>query len=211
MPERALVIIDVQNDFLPGGALAVPQGDEVIEVVNRCQPLFELVVATQDWHPTDHVSFASNHPGRRPGDVIEIDGQKQVLWPPHCVEHSRGAALADRLDTRRIAHIVYKGTDPRIDSYSAFFYNAHRRATGLGDFLRARAVDEVFLLGLATDYCVMYSALDALQEGFATAVITDGCRGIDLHPGDVDAALSKMRERGVRLVDSTELPGCSAR
>lgn len=202
---KALVLVDIQNDFLPGGALEVPQGDEVIPVANRIQPDFDLVVATQDWHPPDHGSFAANHPGKRPGAVIELDGLEQILWPVHCVQGTPGAELAPGLDTSRVQCVFRKGTDPRIDSYSALFDNAHRRSTGLGDSLRIRGVEAVYLVGLATDYCVKYSALDAAELGFRTFVVEDGCRGIDLEPGDVERALDEMRKAGVTVLRSDEL------
>ena len=202
---KALVLVDIQNDFLPGGALEVPQGDEVIPVANRIQPDFDLVVATQDWHPPDHGSFAANHPGKRPGAVIELDGLEQILWPVHCVQGTPGAELAPGLDTSRVQCVFRKGTDPRIDSYSALFDNAHRRSTGLGDSLRIRGVEAVYLVGLATNYCVKYSALDAAELGFRTFVVEDGCRGIDLEPGDVERALDEMRKAGVTVLRSDEL------
>ncbi len=151
---KTLILIDIQNDFLPGGALAVPSGDHVIPVINRLQPQFELVVATQDWHPPDHGSFAANHPGRQVGDVIDLDGLQQILWPVHCVQNTHGAELAADLNTARVAKVFRKGTDSRIDSYSGFFDNGHRKTTGLGEFLKQQAVDEVYIAGLATDYCV---------------------------------------------------------
>ncbi|MGA7615660.1 MAG: bifunctional nicotinamidase/pyrazinamidase [Thermoanaerobaculia bacterium] len=193
---EALILIDIQNDFLPGGSLAVPEGDLVVPIANRLQPRFELVLATQDWHPPNHASFASNHPGEKPGNVIDLDGFPQVLWPDHCVQGSRGAEFDERLDRTRIARVFRKGTDPSIDSYSAFFDNRHLKATGLGDFLRAEGVTDVWLAGLATDYCVRYSALDALQLGFTTHVVIDGCRGVELSPGDVARAIEEMRTGG---------------
>lgn len=185
----------------------MPEGDAVIPVVNRLQPGFDLVVATQDWHPPNHGSFAVNHPGRRVGEVVDLDGLPQVLWPVHCVQFTPGAEFAPGLDTSRIVHVVRKGTDPRIDSYSGFFDNGKRRSTGLADFLRQQGVREVYVAGLATDYCVKATALDAVQLGFATRVITDACRGVNLQPGDVDRALAEMARAGVRLVRSDELPG----
>ena len=204
---RCLLLVDLQNDFLPGGALPVPEGDAVIPVVNRLQPHFDLVVATQDWHPPDHGSFAANHPGRKVGEVVDLDGLPQILWPVHCVQFTRGAEFVPGLDTGRIAHVVRKGTDPRIDSYSGFFDNGKRRSTGLADFLRQQGVRELYVAGLATDYCVKATALDAVQLGFPTWLIVDGCRGVNLQPGDVDRALDEMARAGVRLVRSDEVIG----
>jgi nicotinamidase/pyrazinamidase len=196
---RALILVDIQHDFLPAGALAVPRGAEVIAVANAVQPRFELVVATQDWHPAGHASFASSHAGHRIGDLIDLDGLPQVLWPDHCVQGTRGAALAEALDTRRVEAIFRKGTTPRIDSYSGFFDNGRRKATGLGDYLRGRGASEVFVLGLATDYCVRWTALDAHSLGFATTLLEDGCRGVELKPGDIAAALDELRRDGVTI------------
>ena len=197
---KALVLVDLQYDFMPGGTLPVPLGDEIVGVANFLIPRFELVVATRDWHPADHGSFASQHPGRKPGDVIELDGVRQVLWPDHCVQGTPGAELHADLPAGHIRHVVYKGSDPHIDSYSAFFDNARKRSTGLDRYLREQDVEEVFLMGLATDYCVKFSALDAAELGFRTFVFEDGCRGIDLQPGDVDAAWQAMRQAGVTLI-----------
>ncbi len=202
---NALILVDIQNDFLPGGALAVPRGDEVIAVANRVQAAFPLVVATQDWHPANHGSFAARHPGRKPGDVIQLGGRPQVLWPTHCVQGTPGAAFAPGLDTTRIARVFQKGTDPAIDSYSGFLDNDHRRATGLGDYLRERGVTKVTIMGLATDYCVRATALDARAIGIDTRLLIDGCRGVDLHPGDVNRAVADMRAAGVTVMNSAEL------
>ena len=207
---RALILVDLQNDFLPGGALVVPDGDQVIPVANHAQPLFDVVVASQDWHPANHGSFASSHAGREVGEQIELAGLPQILWPTHCVQESEGARLASELETSRIDHIVYKGIDPEIDSYSCFYDNGHRRSTGLADYLREQSVEAVYLLGLATDYCVKFSALDALAEGFTVRLILDGCRGIDLKPGDVERALVELRGAGVTLVSSKDLLGQAA-
>lgn len=202
---KALILIDLQNDFMPGGALAVPEGDKVIPVATRLQPLFPLVVATQDWHPADHGSFAANHPGTEVGERIELDGLEQILWPVHCVQETPGAALVDALDLTRVARVFVKGTDPEIDSYSGFFDNGHRKATGLGDFLRKRGAGEIYIVGVATDYCVKFTALDAAELGFKTSLIVDGCRGVNLEAGDVDKALAKMKRAGVKLVESSGL------
>ena len=193
---KALILVDLQNDFVPGGALAVPDGEQVIAVVNRLQPRFELVVATRDWHPTNHGSFASQHPGRSVGEVIDLQGLPQILWPDHCVQDTPGAGFVGGLETRHLARVFSKGTDPKIDSYSAFFDNGHRQATGLGDYLRQRDVTEVYFAGLATDYCVKFSVLDALQLGFAVQAIEDGCQAVNLQPGDGDRAWEEMRLAG---------------
>jgi len=201
----ALILVDIQNDFLPGGALAVPHGDAVIPVANHLQGRFDLVVATQDWHPPNHGSFAASHPGRHPGDVIDWHGLSQVLWPVHCVQDSRGASFASGLDTHGLARVFQKGTDPDIDSYSGFFDNGRRKATGLGEFLKARGVASVHVLGLATDYCVRATALDAASLGFDTHLVVDGCRGVELHPGDIARAVEEMHIAGVRIVQSLGL------
>ena len=181
---NALILVDIQNDFVPGGALAVPEGDRVVPVANRLIPRFDLVVATKDWHPADHMSFASRHPGRQAGDVIELAGLPQVLWPDHCIERTPGAEFVAGLAVPGIHRVFEKGTNRAIDSYSGFFDNGHRQATGLGDFLLGRGVTTVFILGLATDYCVKFTALDAVDLGFSTHLVLDGCRGVDLNPGD---------------------------
>lgn len=203
MSPETLVIVDVQNDFCPGGALAVPEGDQVAEVLNRLQPAFARLMATQDWHPPGHMSFASSH-GKEPGEIISLEGLQQVLWPDHCVQQTRGADFVEALDTRRIEHVFRKGTDPLIDSYSGFFDNGHRRATGLGDYLRDRNVQKIWIAGLATDYCVKATALDAVELGFAVTVIVDACRAVNLRSGDGAAALEAMKTAGVRLQTSTE-------
>ncbi len=197
---KALIIVDVQNDFCPGGALEVREGDQVVPVINRLQPRFDLVVATQDWHPANHGSFAANHPGRRPGEVVELAGLPQILWPVHCVQDTYGAELHPALDRSRIARVIHKGTDPAIDSYSGFFDNGRRAATGLEQYLRERNVDEVYVCGLATDYCVKATALDARSLGFKTSLIEDAARGVELRPGDVQRAIDEMRSAGVEIV-----------
>jgi nicotinamidase/pyrazinamidase len=204
---KALILVDLQNDFLPGGALAVPNGDAVIPLANRLQPAFPLVAATQDWHPPDHGSFAANHPGRKVFEQIELNGLPQTLWPAHCVQGTAGADLAPGLERDHIAKVFPKGTDPAIDSYSGFYDNGHRRATGLGDWLKNNGVTEVFLCGLATDYCVKFTALDAVSLGFKTHLIEDACRGVNLNPGDVAQALQEMQTAGVHITQSCESLG----
>lgn len=232
---RALILVDLQNDFCTGGALAVPHGEDVVPVANRLMSLADVVVATQDWHPAGHGSFAVNHPGRKPFELAELGGLPQVLWPAHCVQWTGGAQFHPGLDTRRIARVFPKGTDPGIDSYSGFFDNGfepqerigpaergdalrgigtpapprsvamdggaqrRRKATGLGDWLKDQRVDDVLVCGLATDYCVKATAIDAAGLGFRTTLIEDACRGVGLQPQDVAAALTAMRQAGVTI------------
>jgi len=200
----SLLVIDVQNDFLPGGALAVREGDRVAPVINRIMRRFDLVVATQDWHPAHHASFAANHPGRKVSEIIDLHGLQQVLWPAHCVQGAPGAKLADELDQNPIEAIFRKGTDPDIDSYSGFFDNGRRKSTGLADYLRGRKIQDIYLAGLATDYCVNFTAQDALAEGFAVHLIEDACRGVELHPGDVAASLHHLRQKGAKVLSSAQ-------
>lgn len=199
---RALILVDLQNDFCPGGALAVARGDETIAIANRLLPYFSTVVATQDWHPADHQSFAPQHRGRKPGELIELHGLPQVLWPPHCVQGTRGADLHAELQRDKITEVFHKGTDRTVDSYSGFFDNGHRQSTGLADWLRERWVTRVYVMGLATDYCVKATVLDARELGFDTWVIEDGCRPVELHPGDGDRAFAAMRAAGATIVES---------
>jgi len=200
----ALVAIDVQNDFCPGGALAVPRGDEVVPVINRLAPRFRPVVFTQDWHPRGHVSFASSHPGREPYDRIPLPYGEQVLWPDHCVPGTLGAELHPGLDGRAADVVVRKGSNPRVDSYSAFYENDRRTSTGLAGYLRERGCHRLFLTGLATDFCVLYSALDARREGFEVFVVEDAVRGIDLQ-GSLGAAWERMAEAGAHRIRETDV------
>jgi len=203
--DRVLLVIDVQNDFCPGGSLAVEEGDAVVPVINRIMPLFSRVVATQDWHPEGHVSFASRHPGRKPLDMIDAAGVRQVLWPDHCVQGTRGAELHPRLDARRIALVLRKGFRPGLDSYSAFFENDGTTDTGLRYWLKGLRVREVCLCGLATDYCVHASALDARRLGFRVTLVRDACRGVDSPKGSLAEALAAMEKAGVRIAESSAL------
>ncbi len=198
---RALILVDIQYDFCPGGSLAVPDGDAILPPVNRLQKKFGLVVATQDWHPRGHGSFASTH-GKPVYEVIPIHGEPQTLWPDHCVQGTHGSELVAGLDRSRIARVFQKGTDPAIDSYSGFLDADHRNSTGLADYLREHGVDEVVIAGLATDYCVKYTALDAVRLGFRAQVVEDACRGVNLQAGDSKAALDEMRAAGVKIVRS---------
>lgn len=196
---HALLLVDLQNDFLPGGALAVRDGDAVVPVANALMDRADLVVATQDWHPPGHESFASQHPGGAPGQVIGLHGLDQVLWPDHCVQGTAGADFAPGLHTHRIARVFQKGTDPTVDSYSGFFDNGRRHDTGLSAWLRAQGVTQLTVMGLATDYCVKFTVLDALAEGFAVTVVRDGVRAVDLAPGDGATALNEMSASGAIL------------
>lgn len=197
---KALLLIDIQNDFMPGGSLAVTDGDAVIPVVNGLMPQYELVIATQDWHPADHGSFAANHPGKAVFEQAELGGLPQTLWPVHCVQNTGGALFAPGLDTRRIHRVFTKGMDPQIDSYSGLFDNGHKASTGLGEWLKAQGVSELHVAGVATDYCVKFTVLDALAEGLKVRLLTAACRGVNLQPGDVDSAVEEMRSRGCDIV-----------
>lgn len=202
---KALIIVDLQNDFMPGGALGVDDGFAVVPIANRLMHHFDLVIATQDFHPANHGSFYTNHPGKKPFDHVVLAGADQVLWPPHCVQNTHGAEFVKELDTSRIHHVVQKGCDPQIDSYSAFFDNAHQRSTGLSTILKNAQVQTVYIMGLATDYCVKFSVFDALLLSYNTYVVVDGCRAVNLSPGDHDRALNEMKSRSAKLIMSTAL------
>ena len=200
----ALIVVDMQYDFLPGGSLAVPRGDEILPVVNRLAAAFEHVVLTQDWHPRDHASFASQHPGKRPFDTIRLAYGEQVLWPDHCVRGTPGARLHADLAIPHAALIVRKGLRRDIDSYSAFLEADRRTPTGLAGYLRERGIDELAVCGLAADFCVAFTALDARAAGFATGVVEDATRGIDTG-GSLAAAWARMERAGVRRVRADDL------
>lgn len=202
MAKKALILVDIQNDFCPGGALAVRDGDAIIPLVNRLQPGYDVVAATQDWHPASHKSFASNHPGKKPGDMGELGGQPQVMWPDHCVQGTAGAEFHPLLDMSLVKAVFRKGMDPEVDSYSGLYDNGRKHTTGLAAWLRGLGVTEVDVVGLATDYCVKWTALDAHAEGFATRVIEDATRGVELAPGDVARALDELRAAGVEVARS---------
>ena len=202
---KALLLIDIQNDFLPGGPLGVADGYAVIPVANQIMPRYPHVIATQDWHPPDHQSFASQHPGRAVGDVIELGGREQVLHPEHCVQGSEGAALAAGLKFESIDQIIQKGVQPEIDSYSGFFDNDHRTATGLESYLRDNGIKAVDIIGLATEDAVLHTALDAVQLGFDTTVILEGVRGVERTAGDSQRAVERMQQAGVHVARLTDL------
>ena len=194
----ALLVIDVQNDFCPGGALAVAEGDQIVPGINATMPSFDAVILTQDWHPAGHSSFASSHPGAAPMSVVDMSYGPQVLWPDHCIQGSKGAAFHKDLRTDAADLIIRKGYNPKIDSYSAFFENDHKTPTGLHGYLQTRGISDLTLVGLATDFCVFYSAIDAAELGYTVTVRPDLCRGIDLD-GSMGAAMSAMKKAGITI------------
>lgn len=196
----ALIIVDVQNDFCPGGALAVPEGDKVVQFINKQSLGFGFVVATQDWHPADHGSFASSHPGCNVYDVIDLGGVQQVLWPKHCVQKTYGADFHPRLYKSQIKAFIRKGTDASVDSYSGFFDNNKVNDTGLDALLKSHGVEEVTIVGLATDYCVKFTALDAAELGYGVTVLRDGCRAVNINPDDGEKAFAEMAAAGINVV-----------
>lgn len=202
---NALILVDIQNDFMPGGALEVKEGNRIIPIVKMLldQP-FDKIIASKDWHPKDHVSFARTH-SKQPGEQILIDEVEQVLWPVHCIEGTPGAEFYPGLDITKVDKIFYKGTEKEIDSYSTFFDNGHRRSTGLESYLIEKKVKNIYIVGLATEYCVKYSVMDALKLGFNTYVIIDGCRGINLHPDDTKNAIEEMIRAGAHVIISEKI------
>ncbi|WP_133137813.1 bifunctional nicotinamidase/pyrazinamidase [Legionella rowbothamii] len=201
---KTLIILDVQNDFMPGGALAVPEGDVIVPVINQIMDHFDLIVATQDWHPQNHKSFASRHPGKKPFEKIQLHGIEQTLWPDHCVQGSKGAEFFPQLETAGIAAIFRKGMDPEIDSYSGFYENDHKKSTGLAAYLRAKGASELYFCGLCADICVYYSLKDAVHEGFKNYLIEDAT-----HPLNADVFKRirvELKQLGVELIKSAQLP-----
>ena len=201
----ALLIIDVQNDFCPGGSLAVTEGDAIIPVINNIMPQFHFIIGTQDWHPLHHVSFASSHKGKKPFDVITHKGTEQVLWPDHCVQGTKGADFHHWLDKRSLSLIIRKGVNPGIDSYSAFFENDRETRTGLAGYLKDLDIATLYICGLATDYCVYASAQDALRLGFKVIILEDACRGVDFPAGSVSQALATLKKQGALIKTSEDL------
>lgn len=198
---KALVIVDVQNDFLPGGSLAVPSGDKIIPVINELQKNFDLVIATQDWHPEDHMSFASCHTGKKPFDSIILNGLEQTLWPDHCIRGSAGAEFPAQLNTGKIAAVFRKGMDPWTDSYSGFFDNGHRISTGLAGYLREKGIDDIYFCGLAADICVYYTLKDAVEEGFSATLIEDASSPLDKRA--YEYIREELKNKGVKITDSS--------
>jgi len=202
---KALIVVDIQNDFLAGGALEVKDGNQIIPTVNLLMHKFDLVVATQDWHPADHGSFASNHKGMAPGDEIELYGLNQILWPNHCIQDTCGAEFSKELEISHFNKVIQKGTDILIDSYSGFFDNGKKKDTGLNDYLKSQKVEIVFIVGLATDFCVKYTAIDAAELGYRTFIIPDATRAVNLHDGDYEKSIEEMKTKGIGLFYSQEL------
>jgi nicotinamidase/pyrazinamidase len=203
--DRLLLVVDVQNDFCSAGALPVHHGEQVVPVINALSGRFRRVVGTQDWHPAGHASFASSHPGRKPFEMIRLGDVEQTLWPDHCVAGSPGADFHPELETRRFGLVLRKGASADLDSYSAFLENDRRTPTGLAGYLSSLGVRHLYLAGLATDYCVYYSASDALRLGLTVHVIEDACRGIDAPPGSLRERLRELRDAGARLVRSEKV------
>ena len=201
----ALIVVDLQNDFMDDGALPVDGAYDLVPVANEAMRHFDVVVATQDWHPAEHGSFAANHDGIEPGQVFDLNGLDQVAWPEHCVQGDAGADFVNGLDVDRFTEVFRKGTDQAVDSYSGFYDNGRRHSTGLSDWLRERGVERVFVLGVATDYCVKFTALDAASEGFPTTLLLDGCAGVEMSPGDINKAVAEMRGAGVVIGSVAEL------
>lgn len=199
---KALIIVDVQNDFIPGGALAVMDGDKIVPVINTLQSKFDFIVATQDWHPANHGSFADNHEGKKIGEFIDLNGVNQILWPVHCVQGSFGAEFHQDLNKSNWKAVFQKGTNPLVDSYSGFFDNNNQGDTGLSKYLKNQGIDEVFICGLATDYCVKFTVLDALTEGFKTFLISDATKAVNIRPNDYDIAIEEMKAAGATILSS---------
>jgi nicotinamidase/pyrazinamidase len=200
MNRKALIVVDVQNDFCPGGALPVPDGDKVVDVANAISREFPVVVFTKDFHPKDHGSFASNHPGEALYSLSTLDGLPQVLWPDHCVEGTEGSHLHPKLEMPECSVIYYKGKNPKVDSYSGFYDNGHKQSTGLSEFLKSQNITEVWIMGLATDYCIKATALDAVKEGFKTRLILRGCKAVNVKPDDETQAINEMIKAGVGVI-----------
>jgi len=201
---EALILVDIQNDFIPTGTLSVPEGDQVVPVVNKIMDKFKLIVATQDWHPPNHKSFAIHH-NKNPGEIIILNGIAQILWPVHCVQGSTGSEFSTELNSKRIAEVFRKGTDREVDSYSGFFDNNHKSDTGLGNYLKEQGVNEIYITGLALDVCVKYTALDANALGFRAKVVVDATRAVNINAGDSDRAIADMKAVGIEMVMSKDV------
>ncbi|MCH7401944.1 bifunctional nicotinamidase/pyrazinamidase [Belliella kenyensis] len=199
---RGLIIVDVQNDFLPGGALAVDEGDQIIPIINQLQSRFDFIIATQDWHPENHGSFAANHPNKNPGEFVILEGVQQILWPVHCVQGTFGSEFHQDLNQEKWQAVFKKGMNPLVDSYSGFFDNNKKGDTGLSKFLKDHGVEEIFVCGLAEDYCVKFTVLDGLNEGFKVHLILDATKAVNLHPDDFAKAMIEMENAGAIITHS---------
>lgn len=205
MENKVLLVVDIQNDFLPGGSLAVSNGNKILPAVNRLIDKFDIIVATQDWHPADHISFASNHKSGNEYDVVDLNGISQVLWPDHCIQGSKGAAFHKDLKTDKFAAVIRKGFRKDLDSYSAFFENDKSTPTGLSGFLQTLKITDVFICGIALDYCVYFSAVDSLKCGFSTSIIVDASMGIDFPEDNIENTMNDFKSKGGYLVRSGDL------
>ncbi len=205
--KTALFVVDVQNDFCEGGALEVKNGNDVIQVINNLVKYhqFDYIIATQDWHPREHKSFASNHKNKKVFDVIKLNGITQVLWPDHCVLRTRGSKFHEDLDLGKISRVFKKGTNPEIDSYSGFYDNDRKSSTGLVEYLRKKEIDVIYITGLATDYCVKFTALDSVKEGFETFILKDAVRGVNVNKEDSKKAFIEMRKNGIKIITSRKI------
>jgi nicotinamidase/pyrazinamidase len=203
--KKVLIVVDVQNDFCPGGALPVNDGDKIIPVINRIIDKFDIIIGTQDWHPQDQISFASNHKGKSLYDQIDLDGVVQTLWPDHCLQGTPGADFHRALNTVKFSMVLRKGANSKIDSYSAFMENDKKTETGLHGYIKALNISEVYVCGLATDYCVYFTAKDSATYGFSTHIIIDASAGIDLPAGNINAAIGDMKKNGIKIINSNEL------
>ena len=205
MKNTALIIVDVQNDFLAGGALEVKEGDSIIPIINELQDRFDTIIATQDWHPENHKSFASQHKNKKIGDFINLEGINQILWPDHCVENTFGSEIAIKLNQGKIEKVIKKGNNPNIDSYSGFFENDKKTKTELDDYLREKGINTIFICGLATDYCVKFTANDASALGYKTYLIEDACKGVNISSLDSEHAIGEMKGNGVVVINSNSI------
>ncbi|MCH7408417.1 bifunctional nicotinamidase/pyrazinamidase [Belliella sp. DSM 111904] len=202
---KGLIIVDVQNDFLPGGTLAVKEGDQIIPIINQLQEKFDFIVATQDWHPENHGSFATNHENKKPGEFVSLDGIQQILWPVHCVQNTFGASFHKDLNQEKWKAVFQKGMNPKVDSYSGFFDNNKKGDTGLSKFLKDNGIEEIFICGLAEDYCVKFTVLDGLSEGFEVHLILDATKAVNIHPDDFVKAMIEMENAGAVITHSEEI------
>ncbi|MCF7790571.1 MAG: bifunctional nicotinamidase/pyrazinamidase [Victivallales bacterium] len=201
---KALILVDIQNDFMPGGNLAVPEGDKIVPIINELMDKFDLVIAAMDWHPRGHKSFASSHYGKKPGDVIELNGCRQILWPEHCIQNTIGSQIHNDIVTKKITKIIYKGTNINIDSYSAFLENDKKHTTGLDIYLKNNRIRDIYIAGLATDYCVKYTAIDGSEAGFNVFLIKEACRGVELNNGDITKAVNEMSKYDIKFISKNE-------